>query len=360
MIKSEKGAAFVMTLITLVVLSIFAVTLILIGSTEQKQSIMEANRIKAYYVARSGADAVAASIINNVNNARSILNASNSAVVTGNVTDGSFSVQVSRYPADDSIQIVSTGTVGSSTNKAVLTLSKRTAQQTFNSVLVSNSTSPLNLDSVKIYNSDGTKPVITANSTITPNPDFYKPSTGMYNWVLQENANIHFEPLTFPIPSGVYPGGVINSSGQYTTIDTNSQLVFDTGTGIYAKELVIYVNDFSVRDDVIINGDGKVSLYVKHSALFQTPHSFSSSPDKFFIYLNDGATCDIAANGTFNAYIYGPYADIHLQSDQTQVFGSIIGNVITHTAKPTITYVPLPSNSKIDQTIVSYKRNQWN
>ena len=63
-IKSDKGAALVTTLIALIVLSILVPVFIFSMTTEGKQSIQHDNKSHAYYMARSGAEAVLEILIN--------------------------------------------------------------------------------------------------------------------------------------------------------------------------------------------------------------------------------------------------------------------------------------------------------
>lgn len=64
LIKNQNGATLPLVLMTLVVLSIFTMTVISIASTNSKVSTVEADRVKAYYIARTGAESFADYIIN--------------------------------------------------------------------------------------------------------------------------------------------------------------------------------------------------------------------------------------------------------------------------------------------------------
>lgn len=61
--KNRKGSAFILTLMVFVFLSILATATVSFMVSENKQSISHKNKVEAYYIARSGAEAVEASIL---------------------------------------------------------------------------------------------------------------------------------------------------------------------------------------------------------------------------------------------------------------------------------------------------------
>ena len=65
-ISNQKGSVLIYVLVVTVVLSILGVTVLNIATAETKQVVFQENQIKSFYAARSGADAVASYLIENI------------------------------------------------------------------------------------------------------------------------------------------------------------------------------------------------------------------------------------------------------------------------------------------------------
>jgi hypothetical protein len=63
--KNEAGAALPLVLVIVIGLSVFAFTLLMFSMNETKQVALDENQMKAHYIARSGAHALASYIIKN-------------------------------------------------------------------------------------------------------------------------------------------------------------------------------------------------------------------------------------------------------------------------------------------------------
>lgn len=343
--KNEKGAALVVVIAVFMVLTILSGTFITVSTFEQKNSIREEKRIKAYYAARSGADAAAQSLINNVNNARNLLNATNPSTVTGSASGGTFSATVTKEN-DGNITIQSTGTVGGISNATGLKLIKLTSSDIFDRAVFSNSSSLLDLVSV------------TVTGSVEARGDIHM-ANGFPESDIHRNSDRYFASPVFPAPKPnpqPLSGDTISASDEYSEISKNNgTLTFNTGGNV----LTVVVGTLYLKCDIVINGGGRVLLYVRNSANFQTPDLFNINPSSLIVYLADGITCNIQANGEFNGYIYGPNANITIESSQTHIRGSIIGNVIAHNSNPAITYVPIDNGVDISTTIIGYKRDSW-
>ena len=61
--ENRRGSTFILTLIVLVVLSVLATGTISFMVSENNQSLAHKNNIEAYYIARSGAEAAEAAIL---------------------------------------------------------------------------------------------------------------------------------------------------------------------------------------------------------------------------------------------------------------------------------------------------------
>lgn len=137
-IKNEKGATLPLVLMVMVVLMILGTILLFLSVTEARQVAREEKNMQAYYIARSGADAIAKHIINNKDEATNLINAPESNPVY--LVNGEFESDYIENPADDivgsfvvditqedkKIIITSTATVDGFNKIVSLTLNKTT------------------------------------------------------------------------------------------------------------------------------------------------------------------------------------------------------------------------------------------
>jgi hypothetical protein len=351
--KNDKGAALIVTVMAFAVLAILSVVFITISTQERKLATIEEQKMKAYYIARSGADTAAASLIDNIgtapSKARQLLEAANPSTITGNYGGGSFTVVATQQGSN--IRLVSTGVFNNIQSVVILNLQRLTSDEVFNRVIFTNSTGTLNLDSVTVNGDIETRGSIVLG-----------PASGSVGNPPITNSDRIFESPVFPPavpnpPSYTYTTGIVTASAEYSDISlgTHEPLTFDTSGG----DLHIVVNDFTTKSDIIIQGSGRLFLYIRNSADLQTPQVYNDNPSKLIVLLADGCSFSVQANGNFNGYIYGPGADISLLSSQTVINGSIIGNVFSHNSNPSINFTQIDSDVDILPVIVGYKKVNW-
>ena len=139
-------------------------------------------------------------------------------------------------------------------------------------------------------------------------------------------------------------------------------MIFDT----QGSDQHIVVNSLDIsgpHGELEISGGGAVHLYVTGSANIQTPVMVNTSnPARLFIYVAPYQTISLSANGNVNAYIYAPKATVEIQSSQTLIIGSIIGNIInrgnTNGAHGNFHYSPL-SQDPDDTPINVFKKSLY-
>lgn len=119
LLKKETGAALPIALIVVFVLSILGFTLIAFAMNETRQVAMDENRMRAHYIARSGAHAVAAHLYINPKDAKDLINSSETPPVE--FGGGEFKVLVYGDPTQD-IHIKSTAEVNDRVQTVVLTV----------------------------------------------------------------------------------------------------------------------------------------------------------------------------------------------------------------------------------------------
>lgn len=297
MIKNEKGAALVMTLVVLVVMSILAVAFITVSASEYKFSVVEENKVKAYYVARSGADAVAAAIIDNeggtgISVQDLAVGASLPAfevVIPG--MDDTAMVTVTRESADF-INIEAVSTVGSVTgvsNKASLSLARTAGSEGVNL-----------RDVFVVEDTDG---------------DGYIYGDGL--------PRVIFDLEEDDFDEQKFSGGPITGDMTIKLIETknNDTIEFVTND----EDITVYCRRIDNKGDITITGTGKVYIFVEEFADISTKTFIGADPTQLLIFVRDGAIINFQPNTTMYGFIYAPYAAVLNFQPNNILHGGIVG-----------------------------------
>lgn len=123
--KSEQGSAFLLTIIITVILLFVGSALGVLSMVERNQGQQEVYNLQAYYLARSGADAVAQGIIDNREVFDSLINNSKPSIELETIhfeNGGTASIEV--CVNCDELTVISTGTFKGSTHTVELTMKK--------------------------------------------------------------------------------------------------------------------------------------------------------------------------------------------------------------------------------------------
>lgn len=357
LIQNESGFALPTAMITMIVLTLLGTALWQYSVTDTRQVAMDQNKMQAHYIARAGAEAMAEHLINKPGTTGNLVEGTKLNPATGALDNGTFEVKITKDEGHP-VTISSTGYVNSNIKDTVnLTLKPKSAPYIFDNVIFSYG----DLDVTKMKLIDG---------DLESAGEIYAPSDYNNTYEVIENSEKIFAEPIFPsdLTTKTFSIGTpITESGNYGDITINSNqgdLVFDT----QGNELHVMVNTMSIKDDIRILGEGKVFLYIKYSATFDTPNIYNNDANKFFIFLQDNCSFDVQANGVFNAFIYGPSADVILQSGNTEFHGAMIANIVVK--NETLDPLDSPSNASVSYTqvgnvdigsiIVAYEKDSWN
>ena len=108
-IRSNKGSALIWTIIVFVVLVILGISLLTVSLAETKFAVRQERTTQAHYVARAGAESVAAALISDRSKAPSIVAKTS---IDGTLDSNNFSTVVDDVDGDlEVLRITSTGTV---------------------------------------------------------------------------------------------------------------------------------------------------------------------------------------------------------------------------------------------------------
>lgn len=326
--NNNKGSALILVIIVVTVLSVIGISFLIASNAEHNLSIFNERKIQAQNISKSGADAAAKHFM--VNPISSTVTVPDT--VLGN---GSFSVVISR-PDLVTMLVRSQGRVGSVVQTVSVLLEEMDYDNLFTGIRQMG-TSDLDLGALEITHDPGDQVVIQANVTDLSEIDLGANASDPA--IKKVINNTPLPEVELPNLSGFFddderalqvdPNSLI---GDYdlTTLSKNNveDLVFYTDDGI--QQIVVdTLNISGPQGSVTINGDGEVHLYIRSSGVIDNPVVVNgTNPAILFIYLMEGSTLELQANASLNAYIYGPNATIEIQSDQTNVSGAIIGNVI--------------------------------
>jgi len=348
-LKDEKGLALPLVLVVVIVLTILGITIFMLNMTETKQVARSVDGMKAHYVARSGAHAVAAHLINNPGGDLEDLISDNpgSAEGWGEFGEGEFDVEVFR-DADNDIIVKSTGTVGDV---------KKTVYVTVGGIGVD---FPLFANTVGLQEDDFTKDVgakirggnvyytvedllsgfeehgnnIVVDGRIIKDdfdfPDIILPCQDEESVFYQEfyDGNC-FESLNDT--AGNHDGSDISESSKYFKIKLSADLTIKSSNNsdliILANEFDLHNNDLTIEldgntiaivakdfdagnNDIEIKGDGVLQFYVKN---FDGRGNFDL--DEYIaediivnIFVLDDGKFELRGTPNFYGTIYGPNA----------------------------------------------------
>lgn len=380
-IKEEKGFALPLTLVIILALSILGTTLFFISMTETRQVTMTEEKMKAQYIARSGAHAVAEYIISNPDEIDDLSDDSEEVEFGG----GTFVVGV-KESLEKLIYITSTGQYGDSTQKIVITIDVIKPPLAFKT---------------------GSYPGQTGNPIISGGDVYYTESSNMNQEIIIDGELLHkeivFDEVKLPCNNGCPPPSETYSSGDvispesgeigygngidYGNIEIrgNDKLVIDAealNNDILIKAnkidmgnndmivklgdlntVTIVVEEFEKAKDITIEGSGYLIFYAKD---FTATGNFNLDPNNVTvnIYILEGGELSLSGSPNFRGAIYAPDATVNLDgggssSKGGSINGWIVAGIYTGGANTTINYenIELKGNTQYDGVHVISK---WN
>ncbi len=333
----NKGAALVFVIIIMVVLMILGKTALVLGNSERTFSTDSEKKMQAEYIARSGADITAQYFLADSNSTIS-------GVISGDLGKGAFQAAFEK-PDAATILISSEGEVDQVKRTVSLKMTKRTYYDVFTGIRqTGEDQDEFDLTQMEIYHDADDMVNLEADVPSAEDILLSGAAESDDNIVRRVN-NTPAEPVVVPDYSSFthlkkvsYSGGKATLSDSAYYIEDLSKgnkqyLTFDTGDEDGEMTVVVDSLDFGgSKGDVSITGGGVVHLYIRNSgidSIIDNPvYVNAGGGGTLFIYLEAGATLGFQSNADVTAYIYGPDATLEIQSDQTIIRGSMIGEII--------------------------------
>lgn len=378
-IKDQSGAALPLTIVVILALTLLGVALFAYFMAETDQVARDENNMKAHYIARSGAHAVAISLIHGPDNAEPLILSPESDDIE--FAGGHFNVLVYGH-ANDEIHIESVGTFDSAVQKVMLTV----RQVGVDFALYG-----------QTINVDGKSSRISGGSVV------YGTSIDMDPVVIDEDQEIieldrDFDPVILPCEdiksfpeyygacptynNDPYEGEIITEDSLYGKIRLQGQikhLAIEPESGqnllLKAEEIDLSNNEMTVKLDnnkviivvdnfknsgnsrVFVEGNGYLMFYVKN---YTGGGNFQLEPDSDVnvnVFVQTGGTFDLGGTPNFEGAIYAPHAAAVLVGNTT-VTGWIIADEAELGGNVNLYYSPIDLGA-IGFDLTFYKLEKW-
>lgn len=371
-LASQRGSALIVALIAITVMSAISAILYQYALQSFQQTVQDANALKAFNAARSGAQAYVAYITHpdmKLDDLLAFLNQSTTTTTTIDGVDVVISVDTSPLVEEKYLTLTATAAVKNATKRVSIKILLNNGIQLFNSGIVTKSSLVFDKNDRAIQVLSDLK----SASTVTPPINFgspyayyeYQPfqypevDLGLYQYELVNSPNTPLQVTN--------PNVTIQQSGTYTAdnpsnnksygieVNNNCTLTFDTS----AAPLFILVDKVSIKGTVNIIGDHPLFLIATKSIDIQTGGSINVLPLKNFsdyseqelqakvsklkILMTRGATLTQQAGQEFCGTIYAVGGTVNMNSSNCTFYGSIICDIFEG-ANNAIYHQIIPSN----------------
>jgi len=360
MLSNNKGAALIVTLVVLVVLSTIGAAALNIGVSDTKLVVAQQKDVQNYYVARSGADAIASYLIKNPAQFETVKTKTVSQKAKGEINGQEFAVSVTGDMREFLIESVALDEDDQEVDKIFLQMKE------FNLMDFS-----VFADQILLV---GNNFMITGNIGTNGNSITFGNRDVIGNVILGPNAN-----------SASVADAEANATGTVEKLPT--QLVFPpideaqfteawpggstyTVTGGQKKKFTIPQIDQSGNTDFMITGTGaggEVHLLIPSTQA--NPILTNGNPEigttgnaKLYIYYNGTGTMTFKGKAGSHVYVYAPRASVEYNGGGSgEMYGSFIVKSFTGPSSTT-TLAQDPNLTMEDlllEGVAGYVRSGW-
>ncbi|MGM1047376.1 MAG: DUF7305 domain-containing protein [Bacillota bacterium] len=346
MIKNERGFALPMVLILVTALSILGMALLGVSVSQAARTVHQEKKEQAFYIAKSGADAIASYIIENYNPAT--LTTTAISTLHRDYLDqdihlgqGTFHAEVTTgAPLNPyTIIIKSTAKVGNVTNQATLTLEPDAPIVSMNHAIFASENIDITSTSETTINNGGS---VVAGGVIQGSDRISFPNGG---GPPQSGYPAENFPPVIPFPdTSSWPletlGATISKSGKYTDPAPAPESVSINIDITNNKDLYIVFDQFK-PSTAIINitgaGDGIINIYANSIDIAASFTIYNTSNKKVILYVKDS----IKFVGSFNLHgvlLYAPEAEYTATRGSTEIRGAMVTKNLSLNGATTVNY----------------------
>ena len=352
---NEKGMVLVLVLVVMVVLSILGLALLSISSASAKMIAYQNKSKQAYYLAKSGADAIATYLINNSKDDTLLLALKISDYSSIDTSSKKLNVKVENGSSNQ-LRITGIGNVADIEKSTTVIIRRLTVGELLNKAIYTNATIDITGMLVEGDIQSGGDISIKKAGNRKYDLSLYKPLDNVPIFMDMVTPPTSDTPLYFP---------------QKLTVDTTQRifnsckleeiLINNGGTlEIVANNNIDIVVDRVIgKGNITIEGEGRVNLYVIDLFDIQTNGNINNNdPNALYIYMQENSTFNLQAGIEVYAYIIAPDAKAVIQSDKSSIYGSLIADELVGNGGAV--YFVKPSNtSEIDESLKAYKILRW-
>lgn len=365
--RSQKGMTMIITLIVIFVFTVLGVVIWQYGINSVKQADRSCKQKQAYFIARSGAEALSSHILKGSdteiikNKIDSLLNIASLPV---SIEDGSCTITLSRDGSD--ITIESVGYFKGETSSAALEIKEiidtGMPPYIFKNAIFATGSITL-IGNVSINGSLESNDKITINGS--SKPGFIENSPRAYPGIIFPQNN-----STKKMEVSKNTTSYIDSDGFYDeiNIDKGGILQFELTGG----DLTIVANNVNVSGEINVQGIGRLILYTKNlktsSNHGEINISNESLPIESFLVIMPpaGANVGIFDVNRFRGLLYAPGAKVKLHGKDTFT-GAMVAGEVTNSDNSDITYVNDANfitesyfDGITDETVtIRYEKGKW-
>jgi len=325
-----------LVLIIMIVLFMLGAVLLQYASTEVLQVSRSEKRMQAYYLARSGAEAMAEHLIANPSDVANYEGKDGSSSISDSNGEVIGQITVSVDDIDGKIIIESKGQVDDNGTiiEELLTLS------------LNEKSAGLFEDAIFSYNTLNVSGMREVFGDISSNEDIIVGGTDRGEGDMEFPYQDRFYPEPeFPDEDKVPGNGTvlnadqndetINQNMRYTSIKNKNQstIYFNTTDGdLY----IIVEGEIEIKGTFEIMGPNKVFLFLDGTGEMKTNNVYDYDPNQLFVLLKESSDLTIkTGQREFGGFIYGPNADITLWSN-AEVKGAIVANNFSANGNPSL------------------------
>ena len=313
---NKKGHSLPAVIIITAILFILLAAAIQISAAENIFTGKNEDKVKAYYIARSGAHSIAEYMLNDPGNASDLIGKTSD--VNTQVGGGSFTVSVEEDVSNNVIIITSVGEFNGvqQTAKVKVARTGSGVGGIFNHAIVAK-------ENVSVVNTSGQGIEITG-SVASQSGTISLGTHGYASGGVLIDENIIFPPIVEPPDRDP----AISYDHVYSVITTNLTITSDENNPKY-----VYATGVTLQNETVtISGNGVVHLFVDGDIDMGTNSRFNAPTGKLYIYVIGNRTVKLwGAGSQNNVYIYAPDSDISWNNAQPNnyLFGGLIGKTIT-------------------------------
>jgi len=357
--NNKKGAALVTVIVVFAVLMILGVTVLSLSVTETKQVVYQEEKVKSFYVARSGADAMASYLIDNPDELDTVINKTKVKPATGQIDGRPFELFVTGTEEEFIIESIAYTRDGKEDERLYLTINEydlldhaiyaKQILDTGNNLKI-NGNIGTNSSSI-LFGSN----LVNGNIVLGPNAtqadiEDAQANTESDHMVIKLSKEIIFPPIKVTDFSSYLPDNI-------TDIDTSVY-------GLTDGKLLASLNkiDIAGGNTFYVHGGGQVHLYIRDSITVSGDATVSTDPNThLFIYYEKSDTITFNGGPNSNIVVYAPNARINYNGGgNNETIGAFICNLFDGPdSNATITKGSGSMNDLMVTGVAGYTRAIW-